>query len=1403
MNTIDITPEVISVENISISGSGGGKKSGGGKGRGKSQRAPSESANTLESRSQLNILYLLGEGEIVGVDNLYQSVYLDDTPIQNPDGSFNYQNVKLFFRPGTLTQDYIPGFSSNENETPVGLQVRKNQGAITRTITNNQANSVRVRVMVPSLQKVETDTGDIKPTSVSFKIEVAVLGGGFVERVRDTISGKTTTPYERFYRISLPGSPTGQWQIRVTRLTDDSQEQRLQNDLVWQSLTTIIDAKLKYPYSALLAMRIDAEQFQSLPRLSIKLKGKKVLMPTNYDPVTRAYQGVWNGTFKYGYTNNPAWVLYDMLINERYGAGKWVNTSLIDKWFLYGIAQYCDQQVPNGKGGSEPRFTFNGYMFESSDAWELLSRIAASFRAAIIWTGGSIQVKQDRPENPVKMFTKANVVQEVDEESGQVVTPAFNYSSSGKAARHTSAIVSYNNPDMLYTQDSEYVENYDAISRYGYNPVNVDLLGCTSIGQARRMGLWTVLTEYYLTQTVTFRTGLQGAHLSILDVIEISDPLKTIVRQSGRVAALYEVQNHFYLDTPDYGITTVSPGDFISFQTFPNQIAEGRVGAVYYNHNNTGLTLIGLDQNPTGQQPFVNGVWMIKQPALKPAKFRVLTAVDRTDSDTLPHYEITALQYNNSLYNAVDYGADVEIPPTASLPPTTPNRPANLNVEVSALLREASWQFNIKVAWERPTYFAVPDPYTSGYQVQIRHGTHGQWLHTIDTPSLYAEYPGVNEDVYYVRVRAKDILNRWSGWVESVQIICRKPLPPNPIGDIRKELRADNSIYLSWSDTQNYRYGIVGYNIWIKEGLNGIPSLFQQVPAGTFYSNPINKPPGVYYVEIYPVDRTNQQSESGLKIIIGSEFAPPNPSGTITAEIDDLGNMRLYWLDDTTKYPDSFQGYRVYKTINGVTTLMQQSLNMFTDTFSHPDDTGATYNIKAYNTMGFESLGSLQASFAAMAIATTVPVPLGSITKVQASDGGILLRWTDTQLYDPKKFAGYRIYINGKLTGASEVKEHYSVQFDPKTAPHKVVIKAYFRSGLQSTVGLETEITKEDLLPPSPIFLLVDQNLEGTKIFYWDIPKNPPPDIKLFRLKFTTGSSLNWDTAHFLQDVLLEYKQFETSLFREGIYTVLVKTVDINGNESTNSSFTTINLGDPKPDNLIESWNFRLPAQSDPTSTAVAWQMGNYKLENMEYITDPETGKNALRQIEITQPAYYESSFEPTESGHLKVKVEARGNYRVDYKRETGGVLWNLATENDVFWVSENEPRPFWIAEENYLGFPVSIRVHQEAYKVRVYFSPGETQAYLTELVVFVDAPDIMTYHNNVVVSATTGVRVKPYKPMVALKNVNMALQDTGGTTARTLVIAQKDPVEGALIFAKDINNNNTTATIDVTLVGY
>ncbi|MCW5623918.1 MAG: hypothetical protein KIT73_04265, partial [Burkholderiales bacterium] len=500
-----------------IRGAGGGGKGG------DAPRAPSEAPDSLRSRAYARVLDAVSEGEIGGLVDGLKSIYLDDVPLQNPDGSFNFQGVQVWTRPGTPSQSYIPGIPASEAESVVGVQV-KASAPVVRTISNASVTAVRVTVAVPALTWMDTNTGDLHGNTVHLAVDLQTAGGGYAQVLQDTISGKCSSRYQRAYRIALSGA--GPWDIRVRRLSADSTKSNESNETWWDTFTEIIDAKLRYANTAVIGMQVDATHFRSIPRRGYDLYLLKVRVPVNYDPIARTYTGAWDGTFKIAWTDNPAWCFYDMATTHRYGLGRYVDPSLQDKWTLYSIGQYCDELVADGYGGFEPRFRCNLYLQRPEEALKLLGHMASIFRGMIYWGTNTVTAVADWPADAMYLFTPANVID-----------GAFEYAGSDGALRHTVALVTWNDPTDAYRQAVEYVEDPVGILQYGMVPTEIVAVGCTSRGQARRVGLWLLYTERAETETIRFSTGLEGGQIYPGAVFKTADPLRAGKRLGGRVSS--------------------------------------------------------------------------------------------------------------------------------------------------------------------------------------------------------------------------------------------------------------------------------------------------------------------------------------------------------------------------------------------------------------------------------------------------------------------------------------------------------------------------------------------------------------------------------------------------------------------------------------------------------------------------------------------------------------------------------------------------------------------------------------------------------------------------------------------------------------------------------------------------
>lgn len=597
-----------------------GKGGGGG-------HTPVEAKETGRSKQLVKIVEILSDGEVAGLANGMKSVYLDNTPVQNSNNSYNFKNFSLQGRVGSQVQGVLGGFNTSEKEISVGAQV-KNNLPITRTITDSKVSRLRFTIGVQSLSNVE-ENGDIKETEVNLTITI----GGTVYPV--TIFGKYSSQYLQQHTFkNLPPVP---FTIKVERLTADSNSQRLQNNTVWSSYTEVIDTEFTYPNTALIGVKFDSEYFGNIPNRTYDLLGIKVKIPSNYNPRTRQYSGVWDGTFKVDWTDNPAWVLFDIVTNKRYGLGNRLGEFGADKWTLYQVAQYCDQLVPDGFGGREPRFTCNAWLTEQRSAYDVINDICSIFRAMPVWNGQQLTVVMDRPADPVWTYTNANV-----DESG------FNYTFSAKKSRHNAIQVEYADKDNSYERAIEYVSDDESIRKNGLNVKKITAFGCTSRGQAHRTGLWLLQTEKLETKTVTFTVGAEGLMHVPGDIIKVADTYFAGTNIGGRVLAIDGKK--VTLDR-EISVNGNSYFSYINTQAKHQDIkiisAKGAE--------------VTLDQEPAGLE--VYGVWSLSTQQVTSQLFKALSVKE----DAKGKYTITALQHEPQKEAIVDNGAKFEPKSTSIL----------------------------------------------------------------------------------------------------------------------------------------------------------------------------------------------------------------------------------------------------------------------------------------------------------------------------------------------------------------------------------------------------------------------------------------------------------------------------------------------------------------------------------------------------------------------------------------------------------------------------------------------------------------------------------------------------------------------------------------------------------------
>lgn len=734
-----------------ISGSGGGK-SGGGK-----ARVASEAADSLQSRAFVQIVDLIGEGEIEGLVDGFKSIYLDGTPLQNPDGTYNFPGFELITRNGSQNQSYIEGFPSTEKENAVNVEF-KASAAVVRTITNDEVDAIRVKVSLPQLTYQNPSNGDLSGSEVSYIIEVQSNGGGYEEKIRDIIIGKCVSKYERSYRIELEGE--GPWDVRCSRLTPDSATQTLQNKTIFEAYTEIVDGKLRYPNSALIALKVDSSQFNSVPTRGYDVKLMRVRIPTNYNPETRAYSGSWDGTFYIAWTDNPAWIFYDLVTSERYGLGSFIPEAQVDKWGLYTIARYCDELVSDGYGGTEPRFTCNVYLQSSAEAYKVIQDLASTFRGMVYWAQGSLSVVQDAPEDPAYLFNTSNVVDGV-----------FSYQGSSAKSRHSVAIVTWNDPEDSYKQKVEYVEDADAIVRYGIIETQVAAFGTTSRGQANRVGRWILYTEQYQTETVAFKTGLNGSACRPGQVILVADPARAGSRRGGRI------KNAVGINITVDQVMSIDPSTHTFSAVLPDGTVEEKQIVSALGRAIVLESAFTVDPRPAS-------VWMVASANIEPQYFKIIGI---SESDNGIH-EITALAHDPDKYDAIENGLKLE-PRSISSLRSVPDSPTS--ILFTETLYEVNGEVRVKVtlSWNPVAGAASYIPsYSVGENNQIR---------LPETSSNDIEILNAEPGTYYASIVAVNSLGIKSVPSTGSKEIIGKTLPPGNVENFSL-LPMANQAYLSW-----------------------------------------------------------------------------------------------------------------------------------------------------------------------------------------------------------------------------------------------------------------------------------------------------------------------------------------------------------------------------------------------------------------------------------------------------------------------------------------------------------------------------------------------------------------------------------------------------------------------------
>ncbi len=728
----------------------------GAKGGSQKQHTPVEQPDSAQSMARCRMLLALGEGEFAGGLDATR-IFLDGTPLGNPDGTMNFENVSWDFRPGTQTQTPIPGFPAVENETTVGVSLTK-ATPWTRALSNTQIDAVLVRIGIPGLQQQEND-GDIVGTTVQYHIDLAVDGGAYSTVMTKTVTEKLSSLYELTHRINLPKASTG-WQIRVVRDTDDSTSQMLQNKTQVQAITEVIDARLRYPHTALLYVSFNAKSFNNIPKISCMPKGRIIRIPSNYDPIARTYSGTWDGTFKWGWTNNPAWIWFDVLTEPRFGLGRRVTPEMLDKWELYRIAQRCDQKVPDGKGGSgtEPRFMFDVYIQSQADAWQVIKDIAAGFNGMTFWGNNMFNVVSDMPADTTKLqiLTRASVV-------GKPV-----YSSGSEKNRFSSALINFSDPDNHYQDRTTAVMFPELVRQFKFKQTQITAIGCTRESEAQRRGGWAVYSNS-LDRIITLQTGLDGFVFVPGTVFAFADE-----RLSGRVygGRITGYNAGLKAVTIDRGTSAVA-GDTLMIRTQGGTVESRVIQAV----NGTQLIL----STPFTAAPLPNAVFVIDAGQLRLQYFRVTNLRFDDEENT---FTITGAEYNASKYDAVDNNARLDTPPISLIPTGLVNQPTNIVVSSYDTVRQGQRVATLTASWDAPIdKDGKLQSDVIAYLAQWKRGNN-EWVNVPETGLRNIEVPGIFEGDYLVRVRAINSGGASSLWATSAltHLTGRTGEVPKPVG---------------------------------------------------------------------------------------------------------------------------------------------------------------------------------------------------------------------------------------------------------------------------------------------------------------------------------------------------------------------------------------------------------------------------------------------------------------------------------------------------------------------------------------------------------------------------------------------------------------------------------------------
>lgn len=826
------------------------------KGGSSSSRTPTEQPDDLQSVAKAKILVALGEGEFAG-QLTAKDIYLDGTPLENADGSQNFSGVAWEFRPGTQAQKYIQGIPGTENEISVGTEVSSTT-AWTHTFTNTQLSAVRLRLKWPSLFKQEND-GDLVGYSINYAIDLQTDGGTWKTVLNTSVTGKTTSGYERSHRIDLPQAGST-WTVRLRKLTADANSAKIGDTMTLQSYTEVIDAKLRYPNTALLYIEFDSSQFNgSIPQISCEPRGRVIRVPDTYDPETRTYSGTWTGVFKWAWTDNPAWIFYDLVVSDRFGLGNRLTAANIDKWTLYQVAQYCDQPVPDGKGGSgtEPRYTCNVYVQERNDAYTVLRDFAAIFRGMTYWGGDQIVALADMPRDVDYSYTRANVV------DGR-----FTYSGSTTKTRYTTALVSWSDPGNAYADAMEPVFEQDLVARFGTNQLEMTAIGCTRQSEANRKGRWGILTNNK-DRLVSFDVGLDGKIPQPGYIIAVADELLSGKVMGGRISAVNG--RVITLDRE----SAAAPGSRLMVN-LPSGASQSRT---IQSVNGLAVTVT----TAYSETPAVESVWIVESEELYAQQYRVISVTDNNDGT----YSISGALHDPDKYARIDTGAIIDQRPISVIPPGNQSPPANIVINSFSVVQQNMNVQTMRVSWDQAKN-------AISYEAQWRRND-GNWVNVPRSSTTSFDVPGIYAGRYLVRVRAINAAEISSGWgySEEKTLTGKDGNPPKPVGFIASE-NVVFGIELNWgfpAITDDTLKTEIQYSL---TGTEGDAMLLADVPyPQRKYQQMGLKAGQIFWYRAQLVDRSG--NESGY-----TDFV----RGQASIDVSDITDVILEEIKDSDTFKD-------------------------------------------------------------------------------------------------------------------------------------------------------------------------------------------------------------------------------------------------------------------------------------------------------------------------------------------------------------------------------------------------------------------------------------------------------------------------------------------------------------------